>query len=756
MPAAATEPGGPEGSRAPASEIIVTARRREEPLGDVPISITALDDRSLEALGAGTAEDIARAVPNFTIAPTGVLGTGQPAIRGIFSAAGSATVGLYLDDTPVQIRSLGFSGNPDLRIYDLERVEVLRGPQGTLFGANSMGGTVRFIARQPNLERYDARAGLEIASTRGGAVSSEVQGAIGGPIVEGRLGFRAAGYYRRDAGYVDRIDRDTGATVDADVNDLSAIGLRIALRAALGQAGEVTPSLSYQRLRRGDLPFFESSRGSQRQGLVHAQPGEDVFVLPSLTVRVDLGDATLSSVTSHLDRKDRQVTDYSTIFGEVALGGVVPGLVPAGGTRSLTEVSQRSFTQELRLNSTDPGARLRWVVGAFLGHSRLRLTQEVVEPGIEELARTHLGLSVREAFGVPLLPGGISYRGFEYVRERQVAGFGELAWHITDRLEAVAGLRVSRSKIDLEVASEGLYAGAELAAPELGAQRETPVTPRLAITYRPARDRLFYASVSRGFRIGGANPPVPSAPCAEDLRAFGRADAPVSFNSDRLWSYEAGSKSSFARFDLSLALFQIDWSGIQQLVNLPNCGFSYVDNLGKARSRGFEVEAEVRPIKVLRLTAALGFVDARFQSSILGGTPAGGGDTAIIVGKGDRVPYVPRWSLRLAAEYRRSLGRSLRGFARTEFQYASAYRRAPSELAAGYDPRTYQGEAYGNALIRVGVEGDRWQASAFVENLLDDDSILFSSSDLVPVTGAPLRQTTPRPRTIGISGSVRL
>lgn len=736
-------------------ELVVTAQRREEPILDVPVSVSAYSAEAIEQMGADTVADIARATPNFTIAPDGVLGVGQPAIRGIYSPAGSATVGLYVDDVPIQIRSLGFSGNADLRMFDLERIEVLRGPQGTLFGANSMGGTVRFITRAPELERASGYARLELAATRSGAPSLEAQAAAGAVLAPGRLGLRIGAYYRRDGGHVDRVARGSGALIKQNADDAEATALRFAARAALAETLELLPSLLVQRVRRNDLPFFESSLGRHRQAFVSAQPGEDLVLLPSLTAKIDLGKATLTSVTALLDRRDRQTADYSTIFGELVLGGAVPGLAPEGGTRSLTDVRQRGLTQEIRLASASDAA-LRWTLGGFHRRGRVRLTQAVVEPGMAELARTYLGASVEAVFGVPLLPGGVSYRGFEHVAETQFSAFGELTLPLSRTLEATAGARLSRSRLRLRVLSEGPYAGGRAADAGIGTQSETPFTPRVGLNYRPAPNALLYMSASKGFRAGGANAPVPADPCSADLASLGLGEAPTSFKSDQLWSYELGAKATLARGRLmvSAAAFQIDWDGIQQLVTLPNCGFSYVDNLGEARSRGFELELDARPTRRLRLAASLGFIDARFRRTLAGGGPAT--EAALIVARGDRVPMTPRWSLRLVAEQGAPLGSGRRAYARAEFQYRSAYRRAPSRAALGYNPLTYHGEAYGSLQLRAGVDAERWRLSLFVENLTNDRSILFNSADLAPVSGFSLRQTTLRPRTVGLSCSVQL
>lgn len=736
------------------ASIIVTARQYAEPLHQVPFSITAFEGAQIALSGAERLSDLARGVPNLIVVPVGTLGAEQPAIRGIFSPAGSATTGLYLDDVPIQMRSLGFGGSADIRTFDLVRAEVLRGPQGTLFGASSMGGTIRFITRQPDLDETSGYLSATLEQVRGGGLGGGVEGAVGVPLLPGKIGLRTGFYYRRDGGYVDRVDGQSGAIVQRDVNDVDALALRAAVKAAVGETVELTPALHYQRTRRGDFPFFDSTRGPHLKSSIHEQPGREEFILPSLTLRADLGGATLTSVTAHLDRTDRQTTDYSLAFGELVLGGAVPGLVPAGGTRSLTKVTQRSFSQELRFASPDGAAPLRWVFGFFYRRASFGLTQNVIEPGIADLTRLYLDASVADVFGVPLLPGGVSYRGSETVREDQVAAFGEASWRISERLEALAGLRVTRSRLDLEVVSEGPYAGGAFKAADAPSQRETPVTPRLGLSYRLGESALVHAGISKGFRVGGANPPVPAGPCGADLLAFGRSEAPASFGSDSLWSYEAGFKGRFAPgLSLSASLFRIDWKGIQQPVMLPGCGFSFTDNLGRARSRGFEFEGEARLAPGLRTSLGLGFVDARFGETILGGVGEDG--RVVIAGRGDRIPYVPRWTTRVAADYELALPGALRGFLHGEVQYVSAYRRAPSEEAAGYDARVDRGHDYANALLRAGVGRGPWQVSLFVDNLFDDRSILFSSADLVPATGSPLRQQTLTPRTAGVSAALQ-
>lgn len=747
----AQEDGQAQGAGQPI--MIVTARRIAEAADKVPISIVRLDAAQLQRKGADTLEQIARSVPNLTVPTVGAFGAQQPILRGVFSPIGASTVGLYVDDVPVQIRSLEVAGNPDLRRFDLDRVEVLRGPQGTLFGADSMGGTIRTLTRQPEVEGVSAEVSGEAAAVRGGGLTREMQAALGSAIVPGKIGARVSAYYRRDAGVIDRVDPVSGVRVAEDIDHVATLGLRGAAKVALGDRLEITPAFFYQRTARADLPFYESSLGPFRQSASLRQPGRDRLLLPSLTARLDLGGATLTSVTAWLDRRNRQIVDYSGFFGEIVLGGMVPGIRTPGGSHSLTTVTQRNFTQEIRIASGDADF-LRWLIGGFYSRSRIVMEQRVVEPGIADLAQSQLGLSIEEIFGLPLLPGGQSYHSRQQIRERTLAAFGQATWALAPRWEATAGLRLSHDPLTFRLMSEGPFAGGSNA---IGPRRQsaTPVTPYASLSWRPVGDSLVYLSAGKGFRGGGTNGAVPVSSCAADLSALGRTTAPDSYGPDSLWSYEAGVKAGFPAqgLHLSLAVFRIDWRRIQQSITLPNCGFSYVDNLGSARNQGVELAVQAKPLRGLTLDFALGFVDARFRSDV--GLPRADG-AGSIVAVGDRVPYVPRWSGTLAAEYGFVLPGRLDGFIRSEWQHAGSYRRAPSTLSVAYDPRVYAGEGNDLLQLRFGLGRDGWQLALFADNLLDSRAVLYRNADLVSVTGSPLREMAQRPRTIGLSASLGL
>lgn len=758
MPAAAERFSGSVTDRAEsdASVIVITARRRAEAPEAVPLSVTALSGPELRRSGIENVEDVAKFVPNLSLGAVGVLAAPQMSIRGVFSPVGAPTTGLYVDDVPIHVRPLGFSGNANLHMFDIQRVEVLRGPQGSLFGAGSMGGAVRVITKQPDPVRASASLFSELSAVRGGDLGFAVEAVAGAPLLRDQAAIRIGAYHRRESGVVDRVDRVSGDPASPNIDDIDTTALKVATAANPLENLRLTASLLHQRTSRNDLPIFESSRSFLRQGFLVAQPGRDTVLLPSLTAEADMGSIIATATAAWLRREHRQTSDYSTIFGELVLGPDANGLSPPGGTRNHTIGAQRDSTAELRLASPPESGPVRWSVGVFHQRSRLGLDQEVVEPGVEDLAREHLGGSIEEVFGAPLLPGGLTYSGRERLAERQIAGFGELTWQPHSRFELSGGARYTRSSLKLNVVSEGLYAGPRLEVTE--SNTETAFSPRLALSYQPEPGTLLYASASRGFRPGSANTPVPQAACASDLASLGRSSAPSTYGSDGLWSYEVGAKQG--RDDtpirISGSVFQIEWSNIQQSVFLPGCGFSFIDNLGKARNRGFEAELAGTLVDNFSFSAGLGYVDARFRERIETSAVSGSAEPSLVVDRGDRVPFVPRWSAMVAGEYRGRLNQIASFYARLGMQYASSYQRTPAAPALGYDARVFQGDDRLNLDFRFGVAGARWDAVFFVRNLLDDRSILFSNGDLVPASGRPLRQIAVRPRTIGFAASIRL
>ena len=298
------------------SEVVITAQRRSESLSDVPISVSAFSQQKMDVQGVRQIDDLARLTPGISFsrgdARNGLAS--NIAIRGISSTAGSSTTGIYIDDTPIQARSLGYSAfNSFPQVFDVERVEVLRGPQGTLFGAGSEGGTIRFITPQPSLNDVSAYARSELGYTQDGDPSYEAGAAVGAPIVEDKIGVRLSGWFRRDGGWVDRVDWDRTThtptnTLDNNSNWQNSIVLKGAVTFAPSERVSITPSIYYQNLRLNDTPSYwavlsNPSTGTFNNGNALSAVSKDKFILPALKVELHLGAVEVVSNTSYFDRR---------------------------------------------------------------------------------------------------------------------------------------------------------------------------------------------------------------------------------------------------------------------------------------------------------------------------------------------------------------------------------------------------------------------------------------------------------------------
>lgn len=410
-------------------EIVVTATRRAEPLSKVPISVSSFSAEQLDARGVKDFDDVIRLTPGLNLTRSASTGSNQVAIRGIASDAGSGTTGIYIDDTPIQVRNLGFgAGNAFPGLFDIDRVEVLRGPQGTLFGAGSEGGTVRFIQTQPSLTDFSTYARAEVATLQHGDPSYEAGAAFGGPISEDRVGFRLSAFYRREGGYIDNVDGTYqilvpdgsayGNSVDftrtrtfgEDVNWNRTVALRAALKFAVTDALTISPSVFHQKRHvndgAGDSFDLGPSRGSSRdysrqyyrRGSAADDPiitdmkvpnnawGDDEFTLSAINLNWNLGAVRLVSNTSFFDRDASQWYDYTKGYVEfyaqaLFLGpdGAFQGNYPPLGWKAMSRYdnAQQNFVQELRLESTDDQARLTWVAGLFYAHNRQTAYQPI-------------------------------------------------------------------------------------------------------------------------------------------------------------------------------------------------------------------------------------------------------------------------------------------------------------------------------------------------------------------------------------------
>ncbi|HEY0269560.1 MAG TPA: TonB-dependent receptor [Sphingomonas sp.] len=769
----ATAQTSPVAQAAPAEngDIVVTATRQSQLLSKVPISVSAYSQKSLDVQGIRNINDVARFTPGISIERNGFGTQANISIRGIDSNIGAGTVGIYVDDTPIQTRSIGYSStNLYPQLFDLERVEVLRGPQGTLFGAGSEGGTIRFITPAPSLEEWHEYARAELGAIDGGGTSYEAGLAVGGPIIKDKLGFRVSVDYRRDGGWIDRVVTDPVAAnaarpgftsiAEKNANHQGALVARAALTFQPFEDLKITPSILYQNTRLHDVYTYwdaesDPSRNVYRNGQALRQPDHDKYTLPALKIEYNGPGFDVIANTSWFSRTHRAIDDYTNLIAGIYAGSnnVEAGpdgnpLFPGYRAYATMKNSYHNFTQELRVQSQDPQARFTWVVGGFYNNLRESAVEDIIDPDFGEIIQYAYGAPIDVVTGFGIIDGQYSLLADGTSRDRQIAGYGEISYRIVGGLRARAGLRVSRNKFDSHNFATGAFNFAT--TDDRGKTSETPVTPKFSLEWQADRNTLLYATAAKGFRVGGANPSIPVAACGADLDARGYGDgAPTTYASDSLWSYEGGAKSKLfgGRTQISASVFHIHWKNIQQNVYLSGCGLQFTDNLGAVNSNGFDLQVNQK-LGALTLNVAVGYTRARFSGDIF----AQPGDAVPRIRKGDAIEPRP-WTVVAGGQYDFSLlGRKSYLRADYTFRGGHAKTRYEDEDTTSYDPTILESQTESAVNLRAGLLFGPLDLSAFATNLLDDHPRLTHYAE---GTDPIFRETTLTPRTVGLTASYR-
>ncbi len=648
-------------------DIIVTALKRRQNVQKVPASVSVLSDDLLRRLNATDFSRIADWVPGVAFATTGV-GNSQYIVRGIGSvgAAQSPTTGVYLDETPLQTRATRAASQPDPQLIDVARVEVLRGPQGVLFGSSSMGGLVRIVTNQPDASAAAARVEAGLGTVTNGGLSWDAKAMVNLPIVRDTLALRVAGSFVRQGGWIDDLRPTTGnltenlgtSAVRKNDNWTRTGSVRAALRWDATPTLTVTPSVIWQDAysntarAHSDVTFGLRGRAKARY---QDEFAKDRFVIGSLLIenRFDaLGGFTLTSNSSYLDRKTRLLFDVTAFDSPIIEDIVGPG---PGGRLFLTPLVDfsrtKQFTQEVRIVSNGSGA-LQYVLGGFYRDLR------------QDSGRT---IKVANLFGVAApLPLGASNPPFiedTTVRfnESEIAAFGELTYAVAPKLKVAAGARVFgyRQRETSRRYGIGGVAGGDLAYAYSEPNRESGVTPRFTLSYEPSQAATLYASFSQGFRTGGVNAPITDQICsAAERRAADLPDVPPPYDSDRTNNYELGAKTNLfgSKLRINGAAYAIDWKDYQQAFQTA-CGInnattiSFVVNAGRVRSRGGEVEVVASPVTGLEIQAGGSFTDATYRNEV----------PNLLLSAGSRVLDVPRWTWNTRADYNFAISEALRG-----------------------------------------------------------------------------------------------
>jgi outer membrane receptor protein involved in Fe transport len=737
-------------------EITVTATKRTSSLQDIPMSISAISGDFLERTGAADFTDIATSVPSVSFRSSGP-GRTKLNVRGISAATGVApTVSFYLDEMPVQSISSGSTTSfaqaiIDPKMYDLERVEVLRGPQGTLYGSSSMGGTIRLITRQPELGEFSASVSPSFSTTTGGDASYRLNGMVNAPLGDDAA-LRVVASYTDNGGYFDRVSSLTGEKFASNVNTEEAVSVRAALKWQLTDDSYLQPVIFTQKTEMDGKPNFDGPISEDVQFAPYdaAEPFEDEFTMASLTYGHDFESMSLLATYSNLDREFDNIEDITDV-GNLFAGDGDPIPFLPGPAFSDEKVDLEDETIEVRLTSNSD-SNWQWLVGYY--------HKDAVADAGYRMAR---GWQT-DSNGDPLFSNGLAntQKLQEYEED---AFFGELTYRLTDSFSITAGLR----SLDYDFHSReenwgGVFtddsdrSGANVRDEVLS---DSDTNEKLTLTYEFGDDNQIYVSGANGSRPGGINRVIPRSDdedepigyaCNQDLIALG-IDDPGAYVGDSVTSSEIGWKLGFGdTFRVNGAVYQVKWEDIQQLYTLSGtCGNNFTNNIGEAKSTGVEAEFAYAVTDNLTLNANLGFVTAEFQQTVL--SP----DGVIIVESGDKLADVPEFTYNFSFDY--TIPR-----ARGEFYILGSMNyvdetlelpgRATDDISeTGIDSTNVRPD-YRIIDFRLGyVSNDNWEVAVFVDNA-DNKKAIYGFNDAIafafPGSDPTVRN---RPRTVGVTAN---
>ena len=759
---AQTATGGERAAQSEQIEVVtVTAQKRKEDPNKVAMSISAVSGASLQAQHVNDFTDLTRAVPNISFTAASGNGGAGPGtsnieIRGISSAAGAATVGIYLGEVSLTVGNVYTMGTIEPKFFDIDRVEVLRGPQATLYGASSMGGTIKFVPNEPDLKEREFSTYTEVSSIKSGSASysANVVGNI--PLVADELALRIGVQAQRTGGFIDQVDGN-GAVIADNINKVDDQELRMALKWRPTGALTVTPSLYYQRVEAQDIAAFNLELPRYQAQKQVREPSVDTLLTPNVTVNWDLGRADLTSSTSYFRRKfDRQQNgsaynsySLSTFLTSTEDGGTAPpALIDAVAALPSTVFLNnrvRQLSQEFRLASKPYNAAVSpwtWLGGVYLSNQHTNINENDPIFGVNDTFAA-FGFSTADPDILPdaypnAFPNDNAYQGIFHYHEKQASIFGELNYYFTPSVHVTVGARYLKRDLTLDQQNSLYLAGA-------GSNSSTSLsskafTPKYAVTWEVNPANTLYASVAKGFRLGGANVFVPPTTCGPDLEANGITKGPATYDPDNLWSYEAGSKSRFLnnRVSLNASAFYVKWKNIQQGVYLPTCAYTYNANAGDATSRGFEFELKAKPMAGLTLGASGGVVKAELsnnkglQNGIVGAVA------------GAQIQGVPKYNAAINAQYNFAVGEH-GAFVMGGVQWVGS-----SKGSLNPEQTDYNRPAYHTADLSAGIAYERYNVSVFVKNALDTDTVIQH-----PQVASIVQGYRVQPRSIGVSVAAR-
>jgi iron complex outermembrane recepter protein len=700
-------------------ELVVTATKRETTMKDTPAAIAAVSGDAVRESQSFSLESFTRLDPSIQVNNRGV-GDNQIIVRGIASS-GKPTVGLYYDEAV--ITGLGLDGGsdnqPNIQLHDLERIEILKGPQGTLFGAGSMSGTVRFITNKPDLANQSFAFTGSAASVKDGNELYQGEAVANLPIVSDKLGLRAVAWGDTGGGY---IEQERNGTLHEDVNDQTVWGTRLTLGAKLTEALSLTLMGLYQESEADGSQYFELGRGAYRNISPTQEPFEDEIKLFSAVADYDVGFGTFTGTVSYMERQLYLSRDSTPTANRFNLGVDL-------AYHQEQDIS--NLTSEFRFSSAFDGPA-QVVAGVFYAE------QESDARNAALVADRTTGLA-RCQFHADCVAAGFARDDLNSatgnVSIDQFAAFAETTYEVTEKLGATVGLRyytadIGQRTISTQALRHPVFSPVQT-ADVLSLDEETSeneMSYNLALTYKLTVDTTLYSRIASGFRPGGAND--------SDAAAQQGVIAPAKYESDTLWSYEVGAKTYFANRMLytEVALYRINWSDQQISVTDPGGTFVYIANAGKSYVNGIEFQINAQPTDSLSFNLGATYTDSRLSEDMPATAQAFGFD-------GDRIPYTPKWSYAGQVQYEMPFSSALTGYASTNFNY-----RGESYTNFNSQSDDYQQlDDYFLVGLRAGVRFEHWDAGIFVDNVTDEVPEIG-----LRVTGDGYRVYTTRPRTVGL------
>jgi outer membrane receptor protein involved in Fe transport len=755
----------PDEDRPSLGDIIVTATKRASTVQDVPFSINAQTQEDIQRANAGTIEDISRNVAGLQVQNLGP-GQSQVSVRGV--SAGQIVrdqpgvkeqVGVYLDESVISLSLF----TPDFDLFDLNRVETLRGPQGTLFGSGSVGGTIRYITNQPRIDRAEGLMEVNLNTLADGDQGGHVKGAVNLPLGT-KAAIRAVGYATKFAGFVDAV----GPAAGKDINEGERTGVRLSVLWQPIDAVRLTPRVVYQEIEANGFnrqevfnvysnPFTVPARtfNEREQYLLLREKFRDKTRLADLTASVDLGPIELTSITSYIDRDILVSRDASALTGSVSVDLGFPAAAVNLPSNLVDTTDLKQWSQEVRLSSTDSGP-FQWVLGGFYSSVDRSYTQRLPTPGYDAATDARLGAgtsaSVRNGF-----PANSPYNADLPYDIEQKAVFGEATYDF-GQIKLTGGGRYYDFSESRDFISGGLFANGDR---RIGDKTSSNgFSPRAIVSWEPNRNLTVNVQAAKGFRLGGVNDPLNLPLCTPaDRTLFGGFQ---NYDDETLWNYEGGVKYSRGPVTFNAAAFYTDIKNLQVTLDAGSCSSRVVFNVDKAHTRGVEAEFNVRPLEGLDLSFAGSLLEAEFDTTLPGALTAATG-----IRDGNRLPSVPKYQFATSATYGSRFSDKGEWFVTASWQRVGNRYTQPADQEN--NPRTFVSglafngapatastrvnlllPAYDLVNLSAGLDFDSGLGvQLYANNLFDENALL--SFDRERGGRARLGYNIGRPREIGIT-----